>query len=211
MTLICKAYYSDGTSETVMPIWSISSGIDYASIDGEGNLTGDAPGKVKVQAKYTESGVTKTATKDITIVGNDPTITTQPKSQTVNEGSPVTFSVVATGTAPLSYQWYKGSSKINGATKATYTISNVKISDAGSYKVVVSNSAGSETSSVATLNVIQGYPISIRTENYGTKVTITFTGTLQESSDMKTWKNVTSQSPYTTSIWKGNKFYRSVK
>ncbi|MBQ7589059.1 MAG: immunoglobulin domain-containing protein, partial [Verrucomicrobia bacterium] len=137
------------------------------------------------------------------------TITTQPKSQTVNEGSSVTFSVAATGTG-LSYQWYKGSSKISGATKATYTISSARSSDAGSYKVVVSNGSGSVTSSVATLKVVPN-SISIRQENYGTKVTITFTGTLQESSDMKTWKNVTSQSPYTTSVWRGQKFYRSVQ
>ena len=213
-SLICKAYYNDGTTKTVMPIWSISSGINYASIDNEGNLTGDAAGTVEVQAKYTEGGVTKTATKPITIVPNPdpepkPVITTQPKSQTVTEGNSVTFSVKATGTG-LSYQWYKGSSKISGATKATCTISSAKTSDAGSYKVVVSNSAGSVTSSAATLKVVSN-SISIRQENYGTKVTITFTGTLQESSDMKTWKNVTTQSPYTTSVWRGQKFYRSVQ
>ena len=88
-----------------------------------------------------------------------PTITTQPKSQTVTEGSSATFSVTATGTAPLSYQWYKGSSKIGGATKSSYTISGAKTSDAGSYTVTVSNTAGSVTSSVATLTVNGTTPV----------------------------------------------------
>ena len=82
-----------------------------------------------------------------------PTITTQPKSQTVDEGSSVTFSVVAAGTAPLSYQWYKDGAEVSGATDASYTISSVTSSDAGSYTVTVSNSIGSVTSSAATLTV----------------------------------------------------------
>ena len=55
-----------------------------------------------------------------------PTITTQPKSQTIKSGKTATMSVVATGTAPLTYQWYKGASgtttsPISGATSASYT------------------------------------------------------------------------------------------
>ncbi|MBO4714815.1 MAG: immunoglobulin domain-containing protein [Verrucomicrobia bacterium] len=88
-----------------------------------------------------------------TPLATPPTITSQPKSQTVNVGDSVTFSVTATGTEPLSYQWYKNSSMISGATSSSYTISSVNTSDAGSYFVVVSNSAGSVTSSVATLTV----------------------------------------------------------
>jgi len=48
--------------------------------------------------------------------GVAPTITTQPQSQTVMVGATATFSVVATGTAPLSYQWSKSGATINGAT-----------------------------------------------------------------------------------------------
>jgi len=82
-----------------------------------------------------------------------PAITTQPTSQTVAEGSSVSFSVVASGTATLSYQWRKGGTSISGATSATYSISAAASSDAGSYDVIVSNSAGSVTSSAATLTV----------------------------------------------------------
>ena len=50
-----------------------------------------------------------------------PTITTQPANQTVNAGQTATFSVTATGTAPLSYQWQKNGANITGATSASYT------------------------------------------------------------------------------------------
>ena len=82
-----------------------------------------------------------------------PVITTQPASQSVIAGSGVTFSVTATGTAPLTYQWRKGGSNISGATSATYSMTNVQAADAGTYSVVVSNSAGSVTSANATLTV----------------------------------------------------------
>ncbi|MBZ5657882.1 MAG: pyrrolo-quinoline quinone [Acidobacteriia bacterium] len=83
-----------------------------------------------------------------------PTITTQPSDQTVTPGQTATFSVAATGTAPLSYQWQKGSSDIAGATSVSYTTPATGLSDNGSsFRVLVSNSAGNATSSAATLRV----------------------------------------------------------
>jgi arabinogalactan endo-1,4-beta-galactosidase len=69
-------------------------------------------------------------------------------------GNTATFAVVATGTAPLSYQWQKAGTNISGATSASYTTPATAIADNGSqFNVVVSNSAGSVTSNPATLNV----------------------------------------------------------
>jgi hypothetical protein len=83
-----------------------------------------------------------------------PAITTQPSNQTVAAGQTATFSVVATGTAPLSYQWQKGTSDIAGATSTTYTSPATSVADSGStFRVLVSNSAGSATSNAATLTV----------------------------------------------------------
>lgn len=82
-----------------------------------------------------------------------PVITTQPISQSVPVGQSATFSVTATGTAPLSYQWRKGTNAIANATNASYTINAVATGDAGTYNVVVSNSAGSTPSNDATLTV----------------------------------------------------------
>ena len=68
-----------------------------------------------------------------------PSITAQPQSQTVTAGGSVTFTVAATGTAPLSYQWYDNGSAIPGATSSSYSIPNTQAANAGTYTVTVSN------------------------------------------------------------------------
>jgi Zn-dependent metalloprotease len=85
--------------------------------------------------------------------GQPPTITTHPQSQTVTAGANVTFTVVATGTPPLSYQWRKDGQDLAGATAASLVLNNVQTSHAGTYTVRVSNSAGAVTSNPATLTV----------------------------------------------------------
>jgi len=83
-----------------------------------------------------------------------PSITTQPASQTVTAGQTATFTVVATGTAPLSYQWQKNSGNIAGATSTSYTTPATTTADSGStFRVMVTNTAGTATSSAATLTV----------------------------------------------------------
>src|SRR6266853_1188783 len=83
-----------------------------------------------------------------------PSITSQPVSKTVTAGQTATFSVAATGTAPLSYKWMKSGTPIIGATSSTYTTPATTTSDNSSqFTVTVSNSAGSVTSNPATLTV----------------------------------------------------------
>ncbi|HKH97551.1 MAG TPA: hypothetical protein VJ999_00465 [Candidatus Sulfotelmatobacter sp.] len=83
-----------------------------------------------------------------------PSIQTQPSNQAVTAGQTATFSVVAAGTAPLNYQWQKGTTAINGATSASYTTPATTLSDSGSqFSVVVSNAARAITSNAATLTV----------------------------------------------------------
>ncbi|HUJ33451.1 MAG TPA: hypothetical protein VLY23_19375 [Candidatus Acidoferrum sp.] len=83
-----------------------------------------------------------------------PVITAQPANQTVAAGQPATFSITATGTAPLSYQWLENSANINGATSPTYTTPATTSGDNGAqFQVIVSNSVGSATSHSATLTV----------------------------------------------------------
>lgn len=82
-----------------------------------------------------------------------PAITTQPLSLSVTAGQPASFSVLATGSAPLTYQWKKNSTAISGATSATYSLAATATGDAGTYTVVVTNGAGSATSTGATLTV----------------------------------------------------------
>jgi hypothetical protein len=96
-------------------------------------------------------------------------------NQTVTAGQTATFTVVATGTAPLSYQWQKSGVNIAGASSASYTTPVTTTADSGaSFAVVVSNTAGTVTSGAATLTVnpapapaIQVSPTSI---NFGNAV-----------------------------------------
>ena len=87
-----------------------------------------------------------------------PVISSQPASQMVNQGAAATFSVLAAGTAPLSYQWRFNASVLPGATASAYTRSNVQPADIGSYSVVVSNSAGTAISSNALLHLVVPAP-----------------------------------------------------
>lgn len=83
-----------------------------------------------------------------------PTISAQPANQSVLVGATATFTVTATGTAPLSYQWNKGGTAISGATAASYTTPSAAVADSGSsFTVTIANSAGSITSTAATLTV----------------------------------------------------------
>jgi hypothetical protein len=84
-----------------------------------------------------------------------PLITSQPQNQTVVEGANVNFSVLASGTAPFSYQWRKNGTPINGATSSTLTLSRVTMSNASDYSVTVANSGGTATSNAAALAVIR--------------------------------------------------------
>jgi hypothetical protein len=93
------------------------------------------------------------ATLTVNTPATAPTITAHPASQTLGVGATLTLSVGASGTAPFTYQWRKGGANLSGATNATFTIAAVATGDAGNYDVVVTNSAGSVTSTAATLTV----------------------------------------------------------
>jgi glucose/arabinose dehydrogenase len=83
-----------------------------------------------------------------------PQITTQPADKTVAVGQPATFSVGASGAAPLRYQWRRNGVPITGATAASYTVTSPALSDNGAvFDVVVTNDFGNATSNPATLTV----------------------------------------------------------
>ena len=139
-----------------------------------------------------------------------PVITTQPTAQTVTAGQTATFSVTATGTAPLGYQWKKGGTDISGATSSTYTTDATVVGDSGAvFTVVVSNSAGSTTSSNATLTVSAPVAPSIGTQPAAQSITagvaatftVTATGTAPFSYQWKKGSTVipgATNSSYTT-------------
>src|SRR6266446_6819024 len=104
-----------------------------------------------------------------------PSITTQPVDTTVTVGQTAHFTVTATGTNPLSYQWTKNGVNITGATQASYTTPPTTLADDGShFAVTVTNSAGSVTSNNATLTA--EIPPSITTQPVNTTVPVLQTG-----------------------------------
>ena len=87
-----------------------------------------------------------------------PVITTQPRSQLISAGYPVTFSVVASGSAPYSYQWRRNGADIVGATASSYKFTTTLADDGAHFRVRVSNAYGNVLSNVATLSVTTDKP-----------------------------------------------------
>ena len=86
-------------------------------------------------------------------------ILSQPQSQTTLAGDNVTFKVLAGGSAPISYQWFKAGIAITGATNSTLTLDNVQIGVSGTYFAVAGNLLGSATSNPAILTVAAAFDI----------------------------------------------------
>ena len=103
-------------------------------------------------------------------VTNPPAILQQPLSQSTYQGGTISFSVQASGgTIPLYYQWLlNGTNVITGATNASLNLTVVAATNAGNYSVIVTNYAGSVTSSVASLvlnNLVWNTPVTISGTN----------------------------------------------
>ena len=130
-----------------------------------------------------------------------PVITTHPVSLTRNPGQSATFSVTATGTAPLSYQWRKNGGNISGATSSAYTIPSVQQSDEASYTCYVSNVAGNTTSNGATLTVTdppQEYTI---TATFGENGTVEPNGVIDVNAGQNLTFTAQPNPGYTVDQW----------
>jgi len=128
------------------------------------------------------SVITSPATLTVTALVTVPSVSTPPQDVSVANGASASFSVTATGTGPLLYQWLKNGSSIAGASNSSYTIASTQISDAGSYQVTIANSAGSVTSNNAVLTVIAAPPpasIANRLINISTRSLVGTGGDLQ--------------------------------
>jgi Concanavalin A-like lectin/glucanases superfamily/Immunoglobulin I-set domain len=162
-------------------------GEDYAVFNGITGVT---------EAMFTagedgNSAVFSTVTGLQLIKSSDaPHILKQPAGQFVRPGASVTFGFEVLGAAPLTYQWRKNGTPIAGAASSTYTISSVKVEDAGDYSVVVSNSAGSDTSRSATLRV-QTAPPAINVNLHSAAGASEYTGTAAAPDIGTVWNQVT--------------------
>jgi hypothetical protein len=112
-----------------------------------------------VVANSAGTAISNSAALSVMPAATAPAITQQPANASVAVGQTATFSVVATGTLPLAYQWQRDGAAIPGATVASYTTPAAQIADNGAlFRVVVSNAFGSATSANATLGVSTAAP-----------------------------------------------------
>jgi alpha-tubulin suppressor-like RCC1 family protein len=95
----------------------------------------------------------------IPIAGTAPVITAQTGDMNTNAGNDVVFSVTATGTTPLRYQWQLNSADMPGWTNSTLTLNNVQIVNAGTYSVTITNDFGPATSTNLNLTVNNSAPV----------------------------------------------------
>lgn len=121
------------------------------------NTAAAAPGahQLTAVARDTAGNLTTSAAVVVTVRATAPAITTQPASLAVDEGQPATFTVAASGSAPLTYTWKRNGSVVGG-NSPTLAIASAHSSDAGTYTVTVANAGGSATSNPATLAVDAG-------------------------------------------------------
>lgn len=144
--------------------WSISPALPSGvALNGSTGAIGGTPTVVLGTTTFTvtaqNAAGTSTANLSLTVTPVPPAITQQPNSQSVIVLSSATFSVAASGTAPLSYQWWKipqggSAAAISGATSASYTTPPASaLEDGSAYYAVVMNAAGGAQSAGATLSV----------------------------------------------------------
>jgi hypothetical protein len=146
----------------------------------------------------------------------------QPQGQTNTLGGSVMFSVVASGSAPLSYQWLLNeTNRLAGATGDTLNLTNVQPAEAGSYSVVVANAGGSVTSALALLIVVVPSRI-LSTLHYSTTgvFQVTIAGmpgsnyVIRAATNLSDWLSLeTNTSPFTftdtNAVYFPLRFYRA--
>lgn len=148
--------FTDQSVSTTGPItaWVWNFGDGGLSMSQNPTHTYTAAGMYDVSLTiFNNVGWDSTTKQNYVSVGLTLVISAHPVSRTVNEGSPVTFTVAALGTPPLSYQWAKDTVTIPGATGASYTIAATQESHEGDYTCEVSSPSESLTSNAATLSV----------------------------------------------------------
>ena len=154
---------SDPNGDTLSYSWTFGDGANGsgASVSHAYTTAGNFTATVVVS-----DGRGGTVNSSVAVTVNSPiappVITAQPANATVNVGQSATFSVTATGTGPLSYQWQKNGTNISGATGSSYTTPAATHANNGStFRVIVSNAGGSVTSTAATLTVSDAAPAII--------------------------------------------------
>lgn len=159
--------YTNGTIRLISAagvVTTIGGSSTSGSTDGIGtNARFSRPAGIAVDTRgnlYIADTFNQTVRKGAVITA--PSIQTQPASQNVGVGAPITLTVVAGGVPDPTFQWHRNGSPVSGATGATLSLSNAQPAQAGNYTVVVTNIAGVATSAAATVMVVNTPTISVQ-------------------------------------------------
>ncbi len=149
-TVVATANPAATFTATDLPSW--------LTLTTNGVLSGTPPESAVGTVNFTinaTNGVTVSQSFSLTVTPAviAPAIAVQPANVAVDQGQTATFTVTATGTAPMAYQWRRNGAALVGATSSSLTLANAQPSAAGTYTVTVTNTAGSVTSAGATLTV----------------------------------------------------------
>ncbi len=155
-------------------------------------------------------GSTTSSNATLTVQVIPPSITLQPSSVSLDKHASATFNVGASGSAPLYYQWYFNNSPIKNETNSSYTNSKIQKKDAGTYYAVVTNAAGSATSSVADIS-LTAPTIKVTTKKgrkaldtngftFELSMPVSYTYVVMASSDFVNWLPISTNISATTNI-----------
>jgi hypothetical protein len=177
------------TSDSFAPRVDFATGYNAWGV-AIGDLDGDGRPDISFANDY---DATVSLYQNVISFGGLPVITSQPTNQTVAMGDTAIFSVMATGSLPLSYQWNFNGTNIIGATNSSLILTNVQLSQAGNYAVLLTNVFGPTLSSNAMLTVTLDhfawspipsprfvntpFAVTIRAQNMTNGIFTNFTGT----------------------------------
>jgi autotransporter-associated beta strand protein len=166
---------------------------DSFDVLNAGTFSGNFSGKMlPALATYLVWDTSQLATNGIIFVASIPVITNQPQSLVVNAGRPASFTVEATGSGLLAYQWQMNGANIAGATSSAYNLASAAATNAGNYTVVITNNYGAVTSQVATLTLVNVAPtISGAPVSDGGSFSFSFSGPAGQSFQVYASTNLT--------------------
>ncbi len=152
--------FTNFETATVFPTLNYPNGLVFDSrVYNATDLANNFP---PVQSGDSTNAQHMAVMKDFSVLAtpatNPPVITAQPSGKTNAVGSTISFSVTATGSGTLAYQWRFGGTNISGATTNPFTLANAQLTNNGNYSVFITNAFGSVTSSVAALLVTNAPP-----------------------------------------------------
>ncbi len=201
--------YCNGWLKTIDPVTkavaTFATNIDRpldVAVSTDGTLYFIARGGISGGSDDANTSSSNGVVWKVNYTGNGiPVVAVNPVNKTVSAGEPVTFIINASGNPAPTYQWQRNGVNIAGANAVSYTIPVTALSDNGAkFRVVVSNSAGTATSTEATLTVLNNaLPVANITSpatgtkyNGGTVITFSGTGTDAEDGNIPssayTWK-----------------------